>query len=164
MILITAGTTKFPFNRLEKVAVRLAKLYPKKTIIFQSLKITELSFPKNIEIENYISPEVFEGLLRKAETIVTHGGYATVMKSLALSKTKPLVIPRLKRFSEHVNDHQLYFAKFMQKKGLVSIVNNSDNIQDVLDNNFFKATIVKKYLDKVEVRKEMLSDYLLSIL
>ncbi|HAP9143972.1 TPA: multidrug MFS transporter, partial [Enterococcus faecium] len=51
---------------------------------------------------------------------------------------KPIVVPRQKRFSEHVNDHQLEFAEAVKKKGydiyvlkeineLLNLLNNSKN-------------------------------------
>jgi UDP-N-acetylglucosamine transferase subunit ALG13 len=44
--------------------------------------------------------------MRQARAIVTHAGCGTLLDAISLGH-KPVVVPRLKRYGEHVNDHQL---------------------------------------------------------
>ena len=47
-----------------------------------------------------------------------------------LSKGKvPVVVPRLKKFNEHVNDHQMNFARQLVKKGYNLLI--VENIEDL---------------------------------
>lgn len=160
MIFVTTGTTLFPFRRMEKLVLEISKLYPKSELIFQGANIIESSFPKTINVESFLEPDSFNNYLKEAEIIVAHAGFATVMQAIKYAKTKPFIMPRLKRFGEHVNDHQLFFAKFMEEKSLVVVVNKPDQVQDTLKQNKLESAIVKKYLDNVSSRRKKLVKFL----
>jgi len=162
MIFITAGTTNFPFHRLERLVLSLCKLYPNKKFIFQISEVKEI-FPEFVEIVSFLKPADFDNYLRTAEMVVSHAGYASVMKALRYAKTKPIVMPRLKRYGEHVNDHQLYFARLMHKKGLISLVREKGSVNQVISNNKYEPVKVKNYLKEVDTRRASLTKYLISI-
>lgn len=42
--------------------------------------------------------------------VITHGGPASFIMPLQIGKT-PIVVPRQHQFNEHVNDHQVEFAR-----------------------------------------------------
>jgi len=156
MIFITAGTTAFPFRRLEELVLKLQNIYPNKEIIFQSPRVVSKSFPETVKVINFVIPAIFESYIKKAEILIVHAGYATVMQVLRHASTKPIVMPRRRCYQEHVNDHQLYFARFMQRQKLVSIIERGDQIQLVLKKYIYKPHIVNKYLEQVSQRKEKL--------
>ena len=52
--------------------------------------------------------------MQKADIIITHGGPATFMSAITNGK-KPIVVPRQEKFGEHVNDHQVDFARNVAK-------------------------------------------------
>lgn len=160
MIFVTAGTTTFPFHRLEKVVLTLAELFPNERIVYQNSKSGIVSFPKKVEVITFINPKDFIKLLKEARVIVSHAGYATVLKAIKHSKTKPIVIPRLAKYKEHVNDHQLYFAKFMEEIYLVSVVNRPDQVKDTMKQNKIEPAIVENYLDNVSRRRKKLVKFL----
>ena len=60
-------------------------------------------------------------LMEKADIIITHGGPATFMNVIANGK-RPVVVPRRKKFGEHVNDHQLDFCKRIVQEGYDLVV------------------------------------------
>jgi len=162
MIFVTAGTSRFPFERLEKIASELNLLYPKETIFFQTPHPT-ISFSKPFRSKEYLSSFSFNNYLSKADIIVTHAGYATVMQALRFSHVKPIVVPRLKYYQEHVNDHQLYFAQYMSRKKLISIVEKPEEIEKVIKKNSYDSDRVKKYLKTVRKKQEQLIKYLRSL-
>ena len=63
--------------------------------------------------------------MANADIIITHGGPATFMGAIAKGK-KPIVVPRLEKFGEHVNDHQIEFAIAVQKNRLSTIFTVTD--------------------------------------
>lgn len=71
----------------------------------------------------------FERYLKQARLIITHGGPATIYQSLYLGR-KPWVVPRMKRYHEHVNDHQLLFAQYLHKKHLIYLF--QDNLEKMI--------------------------------
>ena len=162
MIFVTAGTTIFPFRRLEELVLELQSLYPNKEIIFQNSCVVTRSFPETVKVIDFAALTVFESYIKKAEILIVHAGYATVMQSLQHAFTKPIVMPRLRCYKEHVNDHQLYFARFMQKQKLVTVIEKEDQIQSVLKKNIYNPLIVNRYLEKVDQRKEKLIRELIS--
>jgi UDP-N-acetylglucosamine transferase subunit ALG13 len=153
MIFVTAGTTAFPFRRLEELVLELQNLYPRKEIILQNPCVVTKSFPKTVKVINFATPAVFESYIKKAEILIVHAGYATVMQSLQCASTKPIVMPRRRCYKEHVNDHQLYFARFMQKQKLVTVIEKEDQIQSVLKKSIYNPLIVNRYLEKVNQRR-----------
>lgn len=53
---------------------------------------------------------------KEARIIITHGGPASFIDVLSLGKT-PIVVPRQAKYNEHVNDHQLEFARQLVERG-----------------------------------------------
>ena len=52
---------------------------------------------------------------------MTHAGAGSVLLALAAGK-RPVVVPRLARLGEAVDDHQLVFARHLAGTGTVTIV------------------------------------------
>ena len=65
-------------------------------------------------------PQLLE-YVRAARVVVSHAGVGTVMTVVGEGK-RPVVVPRLARYDEAVDDHQLSFARRMQEAGLVRLV------------------------------------------
>ena len=131
MIFLTVGTTKFPFSRLLKgVDKALVSSETKEKLIAQTRsnifkfsyqnteKFSEIPFPKMIFF------------LSRARTVITHGGAGTILLALKYTKNKPLVVPRSKRLNEHIDDHQIFFTKFLKKKGLIEAIFPGENLVD----------------------------------
>ena len=48
--------------------------------------------------------------VKDARIVITHGGPASFIMPLQIGKT-PIVVPRQHKFDEHINDHQVEFAR-----------------------------------------------------
>ncbi len=66
-------------------------------------------------------PEEMRALLERADVVVAHAG-AGIIASALQARKRPLVLPRLKRFGEHVDDHQLQLARKLDEMGLAVLV------------------------------------------
>ena len=53
--------------------------------------------------------------VQNARIVITHGGPASFIMPLQIGKT-PIVVPRQHQFNEHVNDHQVEFARNVSKR------------------------------------------------
>lgn len=53
--------------------------------------------------------DCFVRYVAEAEVLVLHAGAGSILHAVNAGKC-PIVMPRLARFGEHVNDHQLEFA------------------------------------------------------
>lgn len=74
--------------------------------------------------------EVIVDLCRQAAGVICHAGVGTIMTVLA-NGTTPVVISRLARYGEHVDDHQLQIAREFQARGMV-VAAEEGNIRDAL--------------------------------
>jgi UDP-N-acetylglucosamine transferase subunit ALG13 len=114
MIFLTVGTL-FPFDRL----VRAVDDAFGKGLINEEVfaQIGESSYkPRSFDSAVMLSKEVFDEYFTKASAVIGHAGMGTI--SLALDNHKPLlVMPRLKKYGEHVNDHQTAIAKRFSANG-----------------------------------------------
>ncbi|MFT8757462.1 glycosyltransferase [Leuconostoc pseudomesenteroides] len=109
MIFVTVGTHEQGFNRLVKFMDEYAETTDEEVIIQEGYS----SYPaENSTVVDFVSYARMAELISKARIVITHGGPATFLSVIDAGK-KPIVVPRMKKFSEHVNDHQLDFAKKM---------------------------------------------------
>ena len=66
--------------------------------------------------------------------ILTSGGPASFIMPLQIGKT-PIVVPRQKKFDEHVNDHQLEFARNVaERMGTIIPVEDVNKLGEVIKN------------------------------
>ncbi|MCL1950254.1 MAG: hypothetical protein FWF59_11035 [Turicibacter sp.] len=109
MIFVTVGTHEQQFNRLIQAVDELVRDKVIIDEVFMQIGYSTYE-PKYTKWAKVISYEEMERYEDKAEIIITHGGPATFMNILNKGKV-PIVVPRLEKFSEHVNNHQLEFAR-----------------------------------------------------
>lgn len=105
MIFVTVGSRNYPFDRLFK---KLDELYEKGIIkdkMFAQLG-TSTYKPKHFEYKNFISPEEFDEYIKKSDIVISHGASGSIMKALNANK-KVIVVTRLEKYGEHINDHQI---------------------------------------------------------
>lgn len=152
MIFVTVGTTSFPFNRLLKAVDQvLVNLSSKEELIVQK-GISGYQFNySNCQSFSEITFDKMIYFFKSARIVVTHGGPATIYLCLKYCQHKPLVVPRLKKFGEHVDNHQLFFVKFLEKQKLTI---NLVNIEK-------EHTTLKKYLlfPHNKIKKRFIADY-----
>lgn len=66
--------------------------------------------------------------------ILTSGGPASFIMPLQIGKT-PIVVPRQHQFNEHVNDHQVEFARNVaQRMGTIIPVEDINMLGDIITN------------------------------
>lgn len=114
MIFVTVGTHEQPFNRLIKAIDKMVenKQITEKVIIQKGYSDYN---PKYCETYELIGYEDMQKYYNEAHIIITHGGPASFISALAIGKI-PIVVPRKKEYNEHVNNHQLVFAKEVEKR------------------------------------------------
>ena len=108
MIFVTVGTHEQPFDRLLKY-IDEAK---EKNIIDDDV-IIQSGFstykPKYCKWDKFYPYEEIDDFIERARIIITHGGPSSFIAVIKKGKI-PIVVPREKRFGEHVNDHQVEFV------------------------------------------------------
>lgn len=125
MIFLTVGTS-FPFDRLVKTVDRaVADGYHTGEIFAQ---VGRGGFkPQHFDAVEVLDKNEFDDYFNRAEAIIAHAGMGTI--TMALSVQKPiLVMPRLKKYRELVNDHQTETAHRFEHLGHVLAVYDSKEL------------------------------------
>ncbi|MBQ7410446.1 MAG: hypothetical protein IJW20_03580 [Clostridia bacterium] len=129
MIFVTVGTHEQQFDRLIKCIDQMivdGKI--KEEVIIQK-GYTDYE-PQNCECHKLIGYDEMKKYIEEARIVVTHGGPASFVAPLSIGRI-PVVVPRQYKYNEHVNDHQLEFAKEVEKRMKNIIV--AENEEDIID-------------------------------
>ena len=82
---------------------------------------------KKMKIFDFESKQNLNRYINKADMIITHAGEGSIMESLSANKPT-IVAARLKKYREHVNDHQIQIANKMSKNGYVIWCDDLDKL------------------------------------
>lgn len=125
MILVTCGTQTQPFPRLFEAV---------ENVNVDQAIIMQLGHTKfNTKHQHYDFSPNFSDDYDQAQVIITHGGVGSIMPGLLAHKIV-IVMPRLAKYREHVDDHQLEITNKLQKEGYIYVINDSNELQSLLDN------------------------------
>lgn len=132
-LLITTGLTKSKFTRLDKI----------------------LKFKNKA-----LNPKDLINKIKSAKKIITHAGPGSLHLITKYAKYLPLIITRKKKFKEHVDNHQYYFAQFIQKKipkKYQKYIILDDKVDEKI-NNYLKeepkSNVLSKYLFKSSLKEK----------
>lgn len=131
MIFVTVGTHEQPFNRLVKAIDELKR----DGVITEDI-IMQTGFstyePKYCQWSKLIPYQQMIKNVEDARIVITHGGPASFIMPLQIGKT-PIVVPRQHRFDEHVNDHQVEFARNVaERMGTIILVEDISKLGEVI--------------------------------
>lgn len=134
MIFITTGTQFFKFERLINEIINIAKSNPDVDYVIQYpySDIFSNPIPSNVNMINSMTSEIFLNFLKEADIVITHAGTASIIKCEKLQK-KYIVIPRLKKFHEHIDDHQLEISEVFEDKGNAVVVRNIKSLENEIE-------------------------------
>ncbi len=117
IVFITVGSTNFQLDRvLSSIDQILVKEKHNYYVIAQIGKSEYKWQYKKIKIIDYLAPNKLISNIKQADKIISHGGPISIYQIAIYAKNMPLIVPRLAQFKEHVDNHQLHFAKFLQNK------------------------------------------------
>lgn len=83
---------------------------------------------------------------KKARVVISSGGPATIYLTLKYGRNKPLVVPRLLFFSEHVDDHELFFTRFLGRRKKIVALDSKKNLSKIIADYLFHPLPSKKNL------------------
>ena len=159
MILVLLGTQDNPFNRLLDEVLKLIEKGKIKDDVVAQIGCTKFSSDK-IKTLSFVSREEYAKLIDEADLIISHAGVGTITDCIKKGK-KVIVVPRLKKYKEHTNDHQIQITKeFVEKdyvlaaydtKDLGKTINKIDKFSPKKyesNNGKFKVKL-KEYIDSI---------------
>jgi UDP-N-acetylglucosamine transferase subunit ALG13 len=120
-VLVTLGTNPFPFDRAVRAIQRA--LPPNSSVTWQLGPGTDLAaVPDAVDL---MGESELQRLMGKADVVIAHAGAGSAMAALQAGR-QPILIPRLARYGEMVDDHQLLIGSALARKGLVQSVDAAD--------------------------------------
>ena len=117
MIFATIGNEHKSFFRFNELVLKIADLFPEEDIIYQKGYTKFVHSKENISDKEFFSRKEFDYYIKNASHVMTHGGAGTLLQ-LAKIKKMPYVLPRLYKYKEHVNSHQMETLIQFKKLGL----------------------------------------------
>ena len=115
LLLVTVGTDHHPFDRLVGWAGAWLAAHPG---ALRCLMQTGTSAPPSGqgEWQAYLEFDALQAAMASATAVVCHGGPGTILGARHTGAV-PVVVPRQHRLGEHVDDHQLAFARRLAAEG-----------------------------------------------
>jgi UDP-N-acetylglucosamine transferase subunit ALG13 len=137
LIFVTVGTHHQPFERLIEA---LAQFRAEDLVVQHGCS----SAPDDaVRACPYMTfPSVLQNLER-AQSVITHAGVGSIMLALSVGHT-PVVVARLRRFGEHVDDHQVELTAELAREGKVLPVWDTDTLAEVVASAPPRATPVPR--------------------
>ena len=131
MIFVTVGTHEQPFNRLIKAVDEL-----KRDGVITEDVMMQTGFstyePRYCKWSKLISYQDMVKNVENARIVITHGGPASFIMPLQIGKT-PIVVPRQHKFEEHINDHQVEFARnVVERMGTIILVEDIEMLGKII--------------------------------
>ena len=131
LILIALGTQDKPFYRLlDAVQKQIDNKVIDEEVIVQAGCSSDYK-SNDMKIFDLIPLDKFDQLIQKCDVLITHGGVGTIIAGLKNNK-KVIVAARLKKYKEHVNDHQLQIIENFSNAGYILSLDKFDELDKVL--------------------------------
>ncbi|MBQ8246554.1 MAG: multidrug MFS transporter [Lachnospiraceae bacterium] len=131
MIFVTVGTHEQQFDRLVKQIdlLKESEVIKEEVMIQTGFSTYE---PKYCKWSRLLSFKEMQEHVAEARIVITHGGPSSFIAPLQIGKI-PIVVPRQKKYDEHVNDHQLSFCKEVKERmGNIILVEEVEQLERII--------------------------------
>ena len=127
-ILVSVGASEFSFERLLRIIDELCEegVLDGNHVIAQKGSATYT--PEHYRGFDLIGRDEYQGYMEQADAIISHAGTGSVIPALKIGK-KVIVFPRLAKYGEHVDNHQLELADVFTHAGYTLCATNKEELQ-----------------------------------
>jgi UDP-N-acetylglucosamine transferase subunit ALG13 len=122
MIVVTVGTNEQPFDRLVRAAAELAGDEP----LLVQHGSSRVPHGRGWWVD-FLPFEELEEQATRARVLVCHAGVGSIMLARRCGK-RPIVMARRHHLGEAVDDHQVPLAMRLAQAGLVTVVEDADEL------------------------------------
>jgi UDP-N-acetylglucosamine transferase subunit ALG13 len=123
VIVFTIGTS-LPFDRLVVAADAVASACEERVVVQGGRSSCQLT---RAELVQFLSSDELRALVADARAVVMHAGAGSALLALTEGK-RPVLVPRLRRFGEAIDDHQVIFGRRLQEVGLAHFVEDPEDL------------------------------------
>ncbi len=134
MITMTLGTASFQFDRAISWLSSLLERGVISEPVFVQYGVSDVSPLMKYSLvtaESVLEPQPLFALLDASRLVISHAGQGST-RMLADRGARFVLLPRLKRYAEHVDDHQLWFVETVKELGVHHCLSLKDLEQAVL--------------------------------
>ena len=156
MIFITLGSQKFQFNRLLKAVDDQVAEGRITDHIFAQTGASDYK-PLNYRYRDFLNRDEFAAWIENADIVITHGGTGAIIGAVKKGK-KVIAIPRLAKYGEHVDDHQLQLIGQFKELDLIHECLDCDDIWRAVET--VKVTEYKRYQSNTNQIIASIEDFL----
>lgn len=156
MILVTLGTQDKVFTRLlDAIQEQIDKGNIQDKVVVQAGFTKYKS--KDMEIFDLIDRDKFQSLIEECDLLITHGGVGSILTGLKKGK-KVIVCPRLAKYKEHINDHQVQIVNNFYQEGYILKYMEGDDLEKLIKEA--KKFSPKKYTSNTENIVNLISKFI----
>lgn len=160
MIFITLGSQKFQFDRLlKKVDELIASGIIKEQVIAQIGASTYL--PKKYEYTKFMDRDKFAETMDACSVVITHGGTGVIIGAVKKGK-KVIAVPRLAKYGEHVDDHQLQLLKQFDDLKIIMACYELDRLGEYYQR--INEIVFRPYVSNTQTIIDSIDEYLQKIM
>ena len=117
MIFVTVGNDFRDFSRLIRKVDSIAPDIPDEIVVQTGYSKYR---PKNTRHFDFVPIDSAIEYVRASELVISHAGIGTII--LCKEYGIPIIIlPRRKKYGEHINDHQMEVAMMLEEKGSANV-------------------------------------------
>ncbi len=128
-VVVAVGTDKHQFNRLVEWVDRWAAQHPDVGVFVQYGTSVAPSFADGAAL---LPHDDLLTMIGTADVVISHGGPSTVM-DIRSGGRLPIVVGRDPDLGEHVDGHQLRFAKHLGTHGMALLAGDEAHLHDLID-------------------------------
>lgn len=130
MIFVTLGSQKFQFNRVLFEIDMLVQKNKVSNNIFAQIGYSNYE-PKNYKYKRFLNRIEFDEKIEQSEIVIAHGGTGSIIDAIKKEK-KVIAIPRLSKYGEHVDDHQVEIVEQFSKAKLIMGIKNTEQLLNAI--------------------------------
>ncbi len=158
MVFVTVGTQNQQFTRVIDYVINSKELASEQVIIQAGNTKYVKEYDKNrISIYDFLISEEYAKCIENCNMLITHGGVGSIFAGI-LNKKKVIAIPRLSKYHEHVNDHQLEICEKLYNEGYIFYLKKDEEslkkfdelVKKIKKTEFKEYVSDNKYLDILE--------------
>ncbi|MCR1840692.1 PssE/Cps14G family polysaccharide biosynthesis glycosyltransferase [Murimonas intestini] len=158
MIFITVGSRSFQFNRLLKAvdsAIENGEIIDN---IFAQIGSSTYKV-KHYKTVDFLNREEFNKKLKECDIVLTHGGTGVIVNAAKMGK-RIVAIPRLEKYDEAVDNHQLQLIEAFEKLGIVTGCYDCSKIGEAITAE--KKKIIKPYVSNTNIILDSIDEMIVS--
>ena len=159
MVFITLGSQKFQFDRLLKKVDELIDEGVIEDEVVAQIGASEY-MPRNYSYVRFMDRNQFAETMDRCTTVITHGGTGVIIGAVKKGK-KVIAVPRLAKYGEHVDDHQLQLLHQFDDLQLICACYEVDQLGEFYVK--LPEMVFRPYVSNTNVVIDSIDEYLQSL-